>query len=321
MQVAYQFPELVDRLVLVSSGGLGREVSVFLRAVDAARLGARAAADRLAAGARRRRRDLARARPRSACRPARTSREIARGIASLNEVGARRAFVHTARSVIDAGGQRVDARDRLYLAEADPVAARVGRAIDPIIPAAHGVRAHELMPGSRLELFDARGPLPAPRRPLRFVRCCATFVATTEPARRRRRSDARELMLARAAGLASSAMDVWEAARAARGRHRSRARSTRWWAPGTLVTFPTLLAFGYPPVLANVTNNIGLVPGSVSGAWAYRRELAGQRSRVLRLAGCLGRRRHHRRDPAAGAARVGVRRDRAGADPARRRRS
>ncbi len=54
---------------------------------------------------------------------------------------------------------------------------------------------------------------------------------------------------------------------------------------GTLVTFPTLLAFGYPPVLANVSNTIGLVPGSVSGAWAYRRELAGQRARVIRLAG------------------------------------
>jgi uncharacterized protein len=54
---------------------------------------------------------------------------------------------------------------------------------------------------------------------------------------------------------------------------------------GTLVTFPTLLAFGYPPVLANVSNNIGLVPGSVSGAWAYRRELSGQRARVMRLAG------------------------------------
>jgi uncharacterized membrane protein YfcA len=55
---------------------------------------------------------------------------------------------------------------------------------------------------------------------------------------------------------------------------------------GTLITFPTLLALGYPPVLANVSNNIGLVPGSASGAWAYRRELAGQRSRVMRLAGC-----------------------------------
>src|SRR5215217_6315224 len=55
---------------------------------------------------------------------------------------------------------------------------------------------------------------------------------------------------------------------------------------GTLITFPTLLALGYPPVLANVSNNIGLVPGSASGTWAYRRELVGQRSRVLRLAGC-----------------------------------
>lgn len=53
---------------------------------------------------------------------------------------------------------------------------------------------------------------------------------------------------------------------------------------GTLVTFPTLLAFGVPPVTANVSNNIGLVPGSVSGAFAWRRELAGQRSRAWRLA-------------------------------------
>lgn len=53
---------------------------------------------------------------------------------------------------------------------------------------------------------------------------------------------------------------------------------------GTLITFPTLLAFGVPPVTANVSNTIGLVPGSVSGAVGYRRELAGQRPRVLRLA-------------------------------------
>ena len=52
---------------------------------------------------------------------------------------------------------------------------------------------------------------------------------------------------------------------------------------GTLVTFPTLLAVGYPPVLANVSNTVGLVPGGVSGAIGYRRELAGQRSRMLRL--------------------------------------
>ncbi|HEX9317013.1 MAG TPA: sulfite exporter TauE/SafE family protein, partial [Actinomycetota bacterium] len=52
---------------------------------------------------------------------------------------------------------------------------------------------------------------------------------------------------------------------------------------GTLVTFPTLLAFGYPPVVANVSNTVGLVPGSVSGAWGYRRELAGQGRRLIRL--------------------------------------
>src|SRR5580704_16702578 len=53
---------------------------------------------------------------------------------------------------------------------------------------------------------------------------------------------------------------------------------------GTLLSFPTLLAFGYAPVVANVSNTIGLVPGSLSGAIGYRRELAGQRERVIRLA-------------------------------------
>ncbi len=52
---------------------------------------------------------------------------------------------------------------------------------------------------------------------------------------------------------------------------------------GSLITFPTLLAFGLPPVIANVSNNVGLVSGNVSGAFGYRRELAGQRGRLLRL--------------------------------------
>lgn len=52
---------------------------------------------------------------------------------------------------------------------------------------------------------------------------------------------------------------------------------------GTLITFPTLLAVGIPPVTANVSNTLGLVPGSISGAWGYRRELQGQRARILRL--------------------------------------
>jgi uncharacterized membrane protein YfcA len=52
---------------------------------------------------------------------------------------------------------------------------------------------------------------------------------------------------------------------------------------GTLITFPVLLAFGYAPVTANVSNTVGLVPGSLSGAVGYRRELAGQRRRMVRL--------------------------------------
>jgi uncharacterized protein len=52
---------------------------------------------------------------------------------------------------------------------------------------------------------------------------------------------------------------------------------------GSLITFPTLLAFGFPPVVANVSNNVGQVPGNISGALGYRRELAGQRARLVRL--------------------------------------
>ncbi len=52
---------------------------------------------------------------------------------------------------------------------------------------------------------------------------------------------------------------------------------------GSLITFPTLLALGYPPVLANVSNNVGLVPGNVSATVAYRRELVGQRARLVKL--------------------------------------
>lgn len=57
---------------------------------------------------------------------------------------------------------------------------------------------------------------------------------------------------------------------------------------GSLVTFPTLLAFGYPAILANVSNNVGLVPGSLSSTIAYRSELSGQARRILRLAPAAG---------------------------------
>src|SRR5215210_7680476 len=122
--------------------------------------------------------------------------EMARGFASLSDLDARQAFVHTARAVIDTGGQRVDATDRLYLAEAVPTLLAWGDR-DPIIPATHGIRAQKLMPGSRLELFEGAGHFPHLEEPFRFVRLLRDFVGSTEPARASL-DRARELMLARA---------------------------------------------------------------------------------------------------------------------------
>jgi len=180
MQFAYQFPERCGRLVLVASGGLGREVSPLLRAV--ALPGAEwvlplLAHRRVVGGAavvgRLLRRLPVLSRPDVA--------EAARGFASLSETDARTAFMHTARSVIDLRGQRVDARDRLYLAAGLPMLVVWG-ARDPIIPAEHGVGAHERAPGSRLELFERSGHFPHRDEPARFTAVLRDFLATTEPA-------------------------------------------------------------------------------------------------------------------------------------------
>jgi pimeloyl-ACP methyl ester carboxylesterase len=195
MQLAYQFPELIERLVLVSSGGLGREVSIALRAatLPGAELVLPLIASRPLLGAGE---AIARAFGRLGFRAGADLGEMARGFASLSDLDARQAFVHTARAVIDTGGQRVDATDRLYLAEAVPTLLAWGDR-DPIIPATHGVRAHKLMPGSRLELFERAGHFPHLEEPFRFVRLLRDFVDSTEPARASL-DRARELMLARA---------------------------------------------------------------------------------------------------------------------------
>jgi pimeloyl-ACP methyl ester carboxylesterase len=121
---------------------------------------------------------------------------VAAGIASLGDAGARAAFVHTARAALDAGGQRVSATDRLYLAAELPTLIVWGED-DPIIPAAHGRAAHEAMPGSRLELFAGAGHFPHREQPARFVALLERFVAETEPAAL---AEARWRELLRAAG-------------------------------------------------------------------------------------------------------------------------
>ncbi|HEY5316489.1 MAG TPA: alpha/beta fold hydrolase [Solirubrobacteraceae bacterium] len=181
MQLAYQFPERCERLALVSSGGLGREVHLLLRAaalpgseyvlpllVQPAFLRTGAAIgtffDRLGV------------------RPRPDVGEFARGYRSLGDVETRQAFIQTLRAVIEPGGQRVSARDRLYLAAEVPTLIVWGSR-DRIIPARHGRRAHEEMPGSYfLEIPDA-GHFPQLDRPRELVKAIVSFVDSTEPAR------------------------------------------------------------------------------------------------------------------------------------------
>jgi pimeloyl-ACP methyl ester carboxylesterase len=107
---------------------------------------------------------------------------MVRGFVSLSEESARAAFLHTLRAVIDPGGQRVSGHDRLYLAASLPTLLVWGER-DPIIPVAHGRAAHDAMPGSRLEVFDASGHFPHMDDTVRFVTVLDDFLATTSAAR------------------------------------------------------------------------------------------------------------------------------------------
>ena len=179
MQFSYQFPEMVERLVLVSSGGLGPEVSPVLRA--AALPGADLFIAATAGLGQRIGPAIGRVLSTVGLRPNADVAEVARGYGSLSDPVRRAAFLATVRAVLGTGGQRVEANDRLYLAEAIPVLIVWGSR-DPIIPAHHGEDAHEQIPGSRLEIFDGVGHLPQVEAPLRFVLSLEKFLAETEPA-------------------------------------------------------------------------------------------------------------------------------------------
>ena len=181
MQLAYQFPELCERLVLVSSGGLGREVGMLLRGLSlpgADRVlsvvcspALRDAGDWLAAwlgGA--------------GLRVAPVVEEVWSGYAALADADTRRGFFRTLRAVIDVGGQTVSATDRLYLASHVPTLIVWG-ARDSLIPVSHAVAAHEAIPGSRLEVFDDVGHFPHCEAPERFVAAVVDFIEGTRPAR------------------------------------------------------------------------------------------------------------------------------------------
>ncbi len=209
MQFAYQFPEITERLVLVSSGGLGPEVSPVLRAaalpgaglfIAATATAGRSAGAALARGlgaaglatstvtaGRSAGAVAAHGLAAAGLRPIADVAEVARGYASLADPGRRAVFLATLHSVISTRGQRVHVGDWLYLAEGLPVLIMWG-ARDPIIPVHHGEHAHEAIPGSRLEIFDGVGHSPQLEAPGRFVAVLERFLEQTEPAQ----FDARE---------------------------------------------------------------------------------------------------------------------------------
>ena len=179
MQLAYQHPERCERLVLVDSGGLGREVSWMLRAMtlpgseyvmpaifpgfirDWGDSLFRLAADRGL--------HLGRA------------TEMWSAYASLAESENRQAFARILRSGIDPGGQSVSAMDRLYLTERLPTLIVWGDK-DDIIPLAHAHAAHAAIPGSQLVIIEGAGHFPQIEAPEAFVGALITFMDATAPA-------------------------------------------------------------------------------------------------------------------------------------------
>ncbi|MDQ1519480.1 MAG: hypothetical protein QOI55_553 [Actinomycetota bacterium] len=174
MQFAYQYPERCERLVLVSSGGLGQEVHLLLRALSfpgaeyVLALGC-AAPVRNAGNA------IGNLLGRVGLHPQARVEEMWRAYASLGDGETRQAFVRTLRSVVDVTGQCVTATDRLYLTSALPTLLVWGDA-DRIIPVSHAYAAHEAMPGSHLEVFEGVGHFPHCEDPERFVEVLRAFM-------------------------------------------------------------------------------------------------------------------------------------------------
>ena len=179
MQLAYQHPECCERLVLVDSGGLGREVSWMLRGLTLP--GADLLFPVLFPSFVRGWGDAVTSFFHDRGIRSGTIDECWSAYASLTEAENRGSFLRTIRAVIDPGGQSVSALDRLYLTEGLPTMIIWGDR-DTIIPVAHAEVAHEAIAGSRLEIIEGAGHFPHVDDPVRVAGLISDFVATTEPA-------------------------------------------------------------------------------------------------------------------------------------------
>jgi pimeloyl-ACP methyl ester carboxylesterase len=179
MQFFYQFPQRVERLVLISSGGLGREVKPALRSAALPGVSAllsltirpRLLGALAQGGAHLRERGV---------RSGVYLQAAARALGPLQNADARQAFLHTLRAVIDVHGQRVSATDRLYLLESLPTMIVWGER-DNTIPLAHGRTAHEAIPHSRFRTLAEAAHFPHLDDPQGLSQLLREFMQTTQP--------------------------------------------------------------------------------------------------------------------------------------------
>jgi pimeloyl-ACP methyl ester carboxylesterase len=179
MQFFWQFPQRTERLVLVSSGGLGPDVSPLLRSAALPGVSALlwlAAHPRLASALW----DLGERLQRRGSSTGVYVQAMARALRPLSPHGAREAFLHTLRSVIDVRGQRVSALDRLYLLDSFPTLIVWGER-DNTIPLSHGRAAHEAIPGSRFTTLPRAAHFPHIEDPDGLAAALREFLETTEP--------------------------------------------------------------------------------------------------------------------------------------------
>jgi pimeloyl-ACP methyl ester carboxylesterase len=181
MQFFYQFPQRTDRLALISSGGLGHEVSPLLRgaALPGSAALLRLATQRQVVGA------VAAAGAGLRARGKKTGvylQAVARALGPLAEPGSQRAFLQTLRAVIDVQGQKVSARDRLYLL-GDMSTLIVWGERDRTIPIEHGIEAERAIPNCRFETLPRAAHFPNIEDPEGLADVLRDFLATTEPTR------------------------------------------------------------------------------------------------------------------------------------------
>jgi pimeloyl-ACP methyl ester carboxylesterase len=181
MQFAYQYPQLVERLVLVSAGGVEQDVSFALR-LAAKPMGSEALAMVRLPGALPVMRLVGRAVQTvlGSTKFGRDAVDTVRLLEGFQDPQALSAFARTLRSVVDGRGQYVTMLDRSYLVQSIPVQIIWGQD-DLVIPVSHARTAHAAMPGSRLEIFENSGHIPHHDHPDRFVEVVERFMASTRP--------------------------------------------------------------------------------------------------------------------------------------------